>query len=194
MKIIKRLSSEQDAKIKSCNELFKSLIPDICVLMEKTRHTYGYSQTNFAALLGLSLSQYIRFLQKGSNIPSISAIFKFCYIFGYDLQTLEKTAVTSKELDDTLLELAASFGAVPDKTMQQIIDVVNQAKGMRVADKTRTIAALSNYVNIRTQFYKELEKKNFDDISLDNKDAAGSTNDIADDTEDVVTDEIDSLQ
>lgn len=186
IRIFQQLSPEQQNKVKECNNRFHSLVKDVIILMENTRITYGYTQTDFANLLGLSLHRYTRFMRKLTADDLIGAIFKFCYIFGYDLQSLNKTSMSAKDVDTALLETASAFSSLPDDIIKELIELIEESKEMRRPDKRRAIEALSLYTSVRSQFLHDLENKDFTDIPPeDDEHAAKSSDDDepADETE-----------
>ena len=167
MRILRQLSYEQEAKITACNNRFEGITKDIAAIMESTRYTYGYSLNQFATLLGLSNYQYSRFLKKGTSDYVIRAIFKFCYIFDYDLQSLSKSIISVKDMDDSLMEIAVSLGAVPDNLIEKFVDVIKESPDMSPVDKRQVGVALQTYINKRHHFYESLATKDFSDVPVD---------------------------
>lgn len=170
MKILQQLSFEQETKIAASKTRFEKIVTSIAAIMENTRYTYGYSLNKFANLLGLTNYQYTRFLKKGTSDYVIRAIFKFCYIFDYDLQTLAKPKHSFvQDMDEALMEIGVSFGSVPDELIQEFADKLKESQEMHPADKRRAVAALQTYIERRQGFYDSLKSKDFSEVSDNGK-------------------------
>lgn len=78
-----------------CNDDFHNLMYELSQLVERVRQIFGYSRVKFAQLLGLSVFQYYRFIDPTPDNcnPYVLAIYRFCYIFGYDLQSQQKQRI-----------------------------------------------------------------------------------------------------
>ena len=80
-------------------------------LMEATRVKYGLSIYDWCRVIGITPSVYSGLLavkpgyaRNGTkNLTIIASIFRFCYIFGYDLNGVAKEFATQRE------ELSFSF-------------------------------------------------------------------------------------
>lgn len=165
MRVMHPIPDDLRHRIKQSTSKFESLLADIGATMERTRQTYGFVQSEFADMLGLSKYQYSRFLQSSSEQTITKAIFIFCYVFGYDLQALSKSNVTARATDTALMEVAASLGGIPDDTITAIIDLVKRSDEMRASEKKQVEAALTAYVAERQKFKSGMSKLDFSSSS-----------------------------
>lgn len=165
-----------------CNDDFHNLMYELSQLVERVRQIFGYSRVKFAQLLGLSVFQYYRFIDPTPDNcnPYVLAIYRFCYIFGYDLQSLHKhSRKTAEATDNALLEFAANLGNVPDTDLEHIIDVIKESDDMYYSIKNQVVASITTYMQERKKVanafderIKDMERTTPEAIIADTDDAA----------------------
>lgn len=161
MKPLNQISPVLIEKLETSDSRFDKLIRNIGIIMERTRQAYGYNQKRFSEMLGISFYQYRRFLTDNAQYDVLKGVFKFCYVFGYDLQSLSQSEHSTRDVDMALLEAAASFGSVPDEVFAEIIETLRQSNKIRTQEKNQVINALSVYLAERTKFQNSLSEKDF---------------------------------
>ena len=161
MKVLDQISPALQEKLQTSDTKFDKLVQNIGIIMENTRQTYGYSQRKFSDMLGISFFQYRRLLTGEAQHDILKGIFKFCYVFGYDLQSLSKNGLSTQDTDMALLEVASSFGSVPDATFADIVKAITQSNAMRTQEKNMVVNAIYVYLAERAKFQAALSENDF---------------------------------
>lgn len=161
MKVLDQISPALQEKLQTSDTKFDKLVQNIGIIMENTRQTYGYSQRKFSEMLGISFFQYRRLLTENAQHDVLKGIFKFCYVFGYDLQSLSQNGLSTQDTDMALLELASSFGSIPDATFDDIIKAITQTDAMNSKEKNSVVNAISIFMAERKKFQSALSEKDF---------------------------------
>lgn len=100
--------------------------------IEWTRQRYGIPAAKMAYLLGVGVSNYktiIRRINEGccDNYTGfyMEHFMNYCYIFGYDIESLNRTVERTKEIDDACITVANSLYSFDLSTLILIKDGIN---------------------------------------------------------------------
>lgn len=120
----KALFAEFKYRSEHCDEYLGDINAGIINVMESTRKLYKIPLKVFASLIGLPYASYHRIVTGKGVGANYSWIFRFCYIFGYDLETFNNSQLFIAEQDKAVLELGIRFGGLSDATIDAIVTLL----------------------------------------------------------------------
>lgn len=146
---------------KSVSIILDDIENKIVSTIETVRVSYGYSLKQFSELMGMSYDQYYRKLNRSTKkyvtgkkaLPfSASDLIRFCYIFGYDLETVvsnDSAPLFSSE--QALLEFAMQIASLNDAALQEISDTISNSANLGKEQKRMSTIAIREFVKYRDE-------------------------------------------
>ena len=159
-------------------------------LMEATRVKYGLSIYDWCRVIGITPSVYSGLLavkpgyaRNGTkNLTIIASIFRFCYIFGYDLTGVAKEFATQREeLSFSFDEISLWLSKFSDETLLSIADTIHSSNEPKLS-RSRSITAIKNYIEARNNISAH-SKVNTDSESAENNSRTSDDTVIVNDSE-----------
>ncbi len=123
-----------------CDDLFKDIDCNITTIIEATRVKYGFTRDEYSKLLGVSPSTYTSSVNKWKRIKSPIAILRFCYIFGYDLETLVASPIITITNDFAVTELGVRVSGLSDKSLTKMVEYIDSLDESKEVRKGFSIA------------------------------------------------------
>lgn len=177
---IQKLTIEElQKRIQSIDAL--NISYDYVELMEATRIVYGISVQDWCRLLDISLGMYYGLLSVApgysrptatKNLKMIASVFRFCYIFGYDISGISKGFSEQRESYITSFEeVALWFSKFSDETLLAIIKTVGHSNEPKIF-RSRCIAGIKKYIKARKTFSETTSGEAASDTSKSSDDNA----------------------
>lgn len=113
--------------------------------MESARLSRNYSLTEFSELLGLPAeSTYQNIVVRRRGTLSLDLYLRFCYLFGYDLETVSVLPPRQSALDRAIYELAALFSSCTLAGLYELSNSTEKLKSIPPETRRKLALALRN--------------------------------------------------
>lgn len=144
-------------RAEQCDALMENIERDILNTIEHTRIKFGLTRTDMSILLGIPTSSYTHYIKDKRDFRNVPLMLRFCYIFGYDLETLVTSSKMVLDNDSATLEMGARLAVLSDESLEQLKSSI---KGLNEANHTQKalISAISAYQETRKDFLVTAEK------------------------------------
>ena len=173
---------ERAAKV---NGMSKNFFVDFIRQMEWTRLGKRFTQSQMADVIGIEKTSYTRALGRVSEAADNKTVFiwlscfvQYCYIFGYDIQSMTGLKQATKELDSDIVSLAHLISGFDRHTITVIRDAVKDSD-MAVNNKRSAVALIDKIMDDKSKFDEEVSS----DETFPSVTANGSANANADDAD-----------
>ena len=140
-----------------CDTFMGNMEQDIMGTIEHTRIKFGLTRADMSMLLGIPSSSYTHYIKNKRDFRNVTLMLRFCYIFGYDLETLVTSSKTVVDNDSATIEMGARLAVLSDESLEELkssIQKLNEKNHTRKA----LIAVISAYQETRKDFLAAAEK------------------------------------
>lgn len=134
------------------------LLPDILKVMEAVRLQNGLTLLEFSDILEFSDATYRRALAGNADIKA-SALIRFCYVFGYDLQSIFALSKVYRDKDISSVKVSAFVESLSDKFLLHIAEDAFSNNELTKWQYYSFVDAINQYSTVRKKANKKMQEQ-----------------------------------
>lgn len=141
-----------------CDSLMEDIERDIMSTIEHTRVKFGFTRNDMSMLLGIPSSSYTHYINDKRAFRNVPLMLRFCYIFGYDLESLVTSSKTVLDNDSATVEMGARLAVLSDESLEQLkTSIKSLDEGAHI--RKGLISVISAYQETRKDFLVAAENQ-----------------------------------
>lgn len=146
------------SRAERCDILMENIEQDIMNTIEHTRVKFGLTRNDMSMLLGIPSSSYTHYTNSNRSFRNVPLMLRFCYIFGYDLESLITSSKIVLDNDSATVEMGARLAVLSDESLDQLkADIKNLHEEPHIRKGLASV--ISAYQETRKDFLAAAEKQ-----------------------------------
>ncbi|GEM_PF-1354496 len=120
--------------------------------MEMTRLSNNYSCTDFSEILGYdSQFAYRNMFIKDRQKVTLDSFLRFCYQYGYDVQSVSSLAPRQTDRERVILEMAAVLACLPPEGLSHLSDKIEGEKAFSPEMRRKFLQCLERLYDLNRE-------------------------------------------